>query len=314
MRIIPISIFILLIFGCEKESNPPVALLEIYPTTGDSTTLFEINSSESFDDNSLDPSLEFRWDFDNNGIWDTEFEKNPVTLQYFAIPSTYHIKVQVRDQDGLTSITTDSINVFGQNPDVSILIDSRDGKVYRIVKIGKRWWMAENLRFGNPIDHWTQAQKDNQITETYCWQGSLDNQVYHVYSWHEAMNHNHDDLQGICPVGWHLPTKIEWESLYDEMPIFFATEYFGKNGLSSLNLDQGKRLLINRKEKIVDESTSEAGYWSAENFLTYEDVLIVHFGSFSPIHIRLAMIEETYLDFDDIVQIVNTVRCIKNIE
>ncbi len=165
--IIIISLLLFLIFACDKDSNPPMAVLQIYPPKGDSTTLFEINAEESFDDVSLKPTLEFRWDFDDNGIWDTDFEPNAVIVRYFPLPSTYQITVQVRDQDGLVSLATDSIVVFGQNKEISTLTDSRDGQTYRTVRIGERWWMAESLRFGKTIDYWTQPQSDNQIVEHY---------------------------------------------------------------------------------------------------------------------------------------------------
>jgi hypothetical protein len=34
--------------------------------------LFELNASESSDDASLKPTLEYRWDFDGDGVWDIQ--------------------------------------------------------------------------------------------------------------------------------------------------------------------------------------------------------------------------------------------------
>jgi len=73
--------------------------------------------------------------------------------------------------------------------------DSRDGKKYRIVKIGNQIWMAENLNFktGNSWCY------DND--ESYC-------QKYgRLYDWNTAMK--------ACPVGWSLPTFEDWDDLVE---------------------------------------------------------------------------------------------------
>jgi len=78
------------------------------------------------------------------------------------------------------------------------LIDSRDGKKYKIVKIGTQTWMAENLNYaGQNDDIGYCLGKDPKNCKKY---GAL-------YTWDEAMK--------ICPSGWHLPSKDEWETLVD---------------------------------------------------------------------------------------------------
>ena len=89
------------------------------------------------------------------------------------------------------------------------------GKAYRTVKIGSQCWFKDNLNVGEMVLGAT-AQTDNAILEKYCYNDdSVKCSIYGgLYQWSEAMGYDTTKGgQGICPPGWHIPTKTEFDTL-----------------------------------------------------------------------------------------------------
>ena len=94
------------------------------------------------------------------------------------------------------------------NPDVAYdsVKDSRDGNVYKTVKIGDQVWMAQNLNYADSVK--TPSLKGASWCIDYDTANC--NVAGRLYYWEAA-------VQGACLDGWHLPTKEEWRALIDTL-------------------------------------------------------------------------------------------------
>lgn len=268
-RFLPV-ILILLIAACEKmgvqpdpDNTPPKAYFYISPSSGDSTRSFLLVGSSSRDSEDMPDFLEFRWDFNNDSIWDTEFDFYPYLIKKFPIPGTYWVRMEVRDRHGLTDQEVAMVTSFGMNNDTSHTIDPRDGTSYKTVKLRGTWWMAENLNFGVLIRD-TQMARDNGIFEKYCYQNdpslkSSSGGYYTYYHWDEVINYDTINPQGLCPPGWRLPTREDWDSV--RIPFLGrGISYLSSGGYSQLNLTKIGIHELKKPWEIMDECPC-SNYW-----------------------------------------------------
>lgn len=89
------------------------------------------------------------------------------------------------------------------------------GKFYNTVIIGNQCWFKENLDVGIMLQA-NQNSGNNGIIEKYCYDNNQNNcDIYGgLYRWYEAMQYNYiEDGQGICPIGWHIPSWSDYDSL-----------------------------------------------------------------------------------------------------
>lgn len=106
------------------------------------------------------------------------------------------------------------------------MTDERDGQTYKTVEIGEQVWMAENLNYNY----------HTEITQSLCYQNNEENCAKYgrLYTFaaavdsaglfgegglgcgntRSACSNLKESSRGVCPEGWHLPSKKEWEQLF----------------------------------------------------------------------------------------------------
>lgn len=101
----------------------------------------------------------------------------------------------------------------------NVLVDKRDGQVYRTTGIGNQRWMSVNLNYqdveSSPILEGN--IKNKAVGEDYYSSSTYKT----LYNWNAAMNTEESwtaaklskPVQGICPEGYHVPSSAEWDTL-----------------------------------------------------------------------------------------------------
>ena len=114
-------------------------------------------------------------------------------------------------------VSADGIIVFDQDPTYGCGIDTvvYEGTTYGTVAIGNQCWLDRNLNVGVMIPTFFYPANDGTI-EKYCYNDDSLNcaSLGGLYPWLEAMQYDTaQGTQGICPPGWHIPSKVEFDTL-----------------------------------------------------------------------------------------------------
>jgi uncharacterized protein (TIGR02145 family) len=125
--------------------------------------------------------------------------KMKMAIQKFTLAVAITLAFSSCEEKSGSKSTSTSLPI----PTASGFKDSRDGKAYKTVNIGKRVWMAENLNYE------AEGSRCYNDSAAYC------KKYGRLYDWETAIK--------ACPAGWHLPSNEEWDRLF-----YFAGGVSGK--------------------------------------------------------------------------------------
>jgi outer membrane protein assembly factor BamB len=94
-----------------RTSSAPAARFIVEPNGGTVDTQFHVDASTSSDyEDSID-ALVFRWDWENDGTYDTDFTSGKENSHIYPDTGSYVIKLQVKDTADSTNETTQNVTV-----------------------------------------------------------------------------------------------------------------------------------------------------------------------------------------------------------
>ncbi|MBO4435728.1 MAG: fibrobacter succinogenes major paralogous domain-containing protein [Fibrobacter sp.] len=117
------------------------------------------------------------------------------------------------------AISVRCVHDLVEKPLSGSFIDERDGRTYNFVKIGNQTWMAQNLNYATENRRCYAGLDDTASCNLY---GGL-------YTWADAVGYSDDEcgygyncefesqIQGICPNGWHMPSRAEFATLAEDV-------------------------------------------------------------------------------------------------
>jgi len=96
-----------------SENTPPAASFTVTPSSGDQGTTFYVDASGSTDVQDASDVLQVQWDWESDGVWDTEWTTTKIASHQYASRGSYSIQLKVKDSGGLTATSSQTVTVTG---------------------------------------------------------------------------------------------------------------------------------------------------------------------------------------------------------
>ena len=199
------------LFDLQVENNIPyiysfsAEYLRIYQ---ENTTLVTCLANDQDSD-----ILSYRWETTGGNISGVGSQ---VTYIAPLTAGNYRVDCYVDDRHGgldTASLTISVIYHFKRDTIADI-----DGNLYKTVRIGDQWWMAENLK----VTHYNNGDAISQLSSNY----NFDNKagvfadVLNDANYRDKYGLTYNfyaiaDERGLAPEGWHVATDDDWRILED---------------------------------------------------------------------------------------------------
>ena len=185
-------------------------------------------------------------------------------------------------RDSLSNTLTYTCDESGWSK-TGIFSDWRDKLNYMAVQIGDQVWMAENLNYACTLGPYAYT-----VDSCFCYNNDESNCAKYgrLYKWAAAVGKSEKDcgyehecslpsgyIRGVCPEGWHLPSKAEWESLFAAVGGQSGTKLKTRsgwdnngNGLDAFAFSALPAGCRNGWKMDYGDEGYSAGFWSSTEF------------------------------------------------
>ncbi|NOU58708.1 FISUMP domain-containing protein [Marinifilum caeruleilacunae] len=290
-------IFIVMLISCDKsddiplDTTPPAEVTNLTASAGDSKVVLEWTEPSDQDF----AQVQITFTPENNLVQPIPLSPGFPTKEFSGLENGVEYTFTIQTVDSTANKSTGvSVKATPVEPVVeepTEMVDERDGKRYKIVKIGEQVWMAENLAYlptGASLSANNVGSNKSNFTKHYYVYG-LDNggsmadvnanpavkenfDKYGVmYNWFAAIDipstvtdtttlktylESSATLQGIAPKGWHVPTDEDFKVL--EATLGMSEETQDKTSYRNDN-SEGMKLKSETGWK-EDSGTDEFGF------------------------------------------------------
>jgi parallel beta-helix repeat protein len=107
-------------------NTAPTAAFTVTPTSGFTSTLFSFDTSGCSDTEDPVSALQVRWDWETDGLYDTDWSTTKTASHTFTTTGQHTIRLEVQDTAGLADATTRQVTVSEQSHWVFLPLVVRD--------------------------------------------------------------------------------------------------------------------------------------------------------------------------------------------
>ena len=135
--------------SCESDSenetyHSPYAHFSVSPNGGSPDSVFTFDATDCTDEETPDSLLEMRWDWDNDGTFDTEWSTESIVTHSYTTDGVYRVRLEVQDGDGMVGRWSQKLPVVTSNEIVSV--------------------PAGTFTMGDPENEWTSPEHSVELS------------------------------------------------------------------------------------------------------------------------------------------------------
>jgi len=142
----------------DNPNTPPAAVLAVDSLVGLAGTTFHFDASGSTDNETPPADLLFRWDWENDGVFDTDWSGIKVRNYVFTDAGLHSVRVEVKDAGGLTDAAVRVVLVLpGAAVSLEVTPASATLSPGGTLQYRATAWDSYGNQMNNPVTTWSLA-------------------------------------------------------------------------------------------------------------------------------------------------------------